>query len=101
MSKVVQFGVLLRDLRSVKLPPDKKLFVDRARIVFESTGNVSLNTKMQIRRLCSQYSVQLKELYRARKRARHTNGKLHMGLTKEDVELRVAERKKVVSEFGI
>lgn len=74
----------LRDLRSVKLRPEQRAFVDRARAVLEATGGIPLDVRMDLRRLCSCYAKQLTELHRARERARITNGLRKVGLTRAD-----------------
>ena len=95
----------LRDFRSVKLKPEQRAFVDRVRVVFESTGGVPLSIRLELKRLCSCYSKQLRELQRARESARITNGLRKAGMTRADAaairEQRVQREQEFRSDLGI
>lgn len=86
-------GEMLHDLRSVKVPKTTRAYIDRARICFESNGSIPAKVQFEIKRICQRFSAQLKELHAARERARQTNGRIKLGLSKEDVVQRIADRK--------
>ncbi|MBN2258102.1 MAG: hypothetical protein JW704_09785 [Anaerolineaceae bacterium] len=98
-------GEILSDFRSIKLPPDKRRFIDETRESFQSRGDLPLSVKRQLWTMVRHYKRQFDELHASRARARRTNWRLREGLTIEQerdlVELRRradAERK---ADLGI
>lgn len=81
MFESVDIGEMLDDLRSVKLKPDQRLYVDNARRRIQANGDIPTSVKSKIRKLCSSYSVQIKELKKSRERARRTNYLRKNGVT--------------------
>lgn len=85
---------LLDDLRSVKLPSNTRAFVDRCRDSIQSNGDIPLDDKRKIREIGRRYSVQLNALHAARERARRTNSLKRMGITQEQANEMIANRRK-------
>lgn len=96
---------ILRDLRSVKMDKARRAFVDRTRDGFESTGAISLEVLIKLRKLCATYSRQLSELYQARERARITNGLRKIGMTRSEADAirdkRLDAEREMRSDLGI
>lgn len=98
MFEEMKIGEILKDLRSVKVPPDTRKFIDKSRDYFESEGSLPIEDQKRLRRLCSRYRVQLKELYAARSRARKTNGLRQMGITQAEAKRRAEMRREAVEK---
>jgi len=94
MFEEMEVGEILRDLRSIKVPPKTREFIDRARDYLEKNGGLSVDVQMKVRRICQRYRVQMKELHASRERARRTNGLKRMGITRAEAEMRVEQRRK-------
>jgi len=93
MFETMTVGEILRDLRSIKVPPKTRDFIDRTRTYFQSEGNLPTETQMKLRRVCNRYKRQMKELSEARDRARKTNGLRAMGLSRDSAAKLVEERR--------
>ena len=89
-------GEILRDLRSVKVSPATRDYIDRARVHFEGEGNLPLDVQRKLRKVYVKYSVQVKELHESRSRARKTNGLKALGISKEEASRRVDMRESAV-----
>ena len=86
-------GELLRDFRSIKLPKDKRTFVDMCRKYLESNGALPHPETLRLREMERRYSKQFKALYEARDRARTTNGLKAMGMTRAEAQERSQARR--------
>ena len=91
-------GELLKDFRSIKLPKNKRVWIDRLRTYFEQHGAIPNDERFKLTKMYRRYSRQFKELYEARERAKCTNGLKAMGLTLGDADKLVKERKNQQAE---
>lgn len=86
-------GELLKDFRSVKLPPGRRALVDLWRGMFEGMGSLPNRQRFALFDLAKKYNRQLTELHESRARARKTNGLRAMGITQAEADRRVEERR--------
>ena len=100
----LHLGELLNDIRSIKLSPQKRAWINRLRIGFESNGAIPNDEKFKLFAVAKRYNRQFKELYAARERARHSNSLKKAGISRDDahevVERRVAEEEATASDVG-
>jgi|GEM_PF-2618154 len=99
MFETMTVGEILRDLRSIKVTPKTRDFIDRTRMYFESEGNIPADVKMKLRRIFKRYSQQVKELHAARARARRTNGLRSRGISMEEASRLVEARREHEAEM--
>lgn len=86
----IDLGVLLRDLRSVKMPQR-----DRARVeALQRAGLRSAADVGEAWALVRRWRKQLEELHAARERARHSLGRKQLGVTRVEVAEAVAQRQR-------
>jgi len=97
MFELMTVAEILRDLRSVKVPPDIRGFIDRTRVYFETEGDLPSSTQKRLRQICNQYGKQLKELHASRARARRTNGLKALGISRQEAARRVEMRRAAVA----
>ncbi len=91
-------GELLKDFRSIKLPKDKRVWIDRLRAYFEQHGAIPNDERFKLTKVYRRYSRQFKELYESRERAKCTNGLRAMGMTPVEAARRVKERERQQAE---
>jgi len=100
----VDVGMLLRDLRSIKVGSTVRKRIDILRERFDA-NDLSLPDSLWLLGLRRRYRRQFGELYEARERALRTNGRRAMGLTTDDVkgraEARERHQRELQNDFGI
>lgn len=89
----VPLEMLIRDIRSIKLPSPDKAKVDSIRSTMASTGSISLEATLYLRRLQTRFNGQFQELYDSRDRARRRAGMKALGLDAEDVAALARQRR--------
>lgn len=94
MFEQMEIGEILRDLRSIKVTPKTREYINNARNYFESNGAIPVSTQMKLRSICKRYRSQMKELHESRERARRTNGLKKLGMTRSEADRIARERKK-------
>lgn len=94
----MDIGELLKDFKSIKLPPKRREFVDDSRELFRSVGTVPVDIQRRLRKLASLYRRQFEELYASRERARKTLWRMREGISKEQAEELVTQRRKKIAE---
>lgn len=87
---------ILHDFKSIKLPPTKRQFINKARDLFQDMGDLPFAMKKQLWNMVRCYRVQMDELHESRARSRRTNWRIREGLTKERERLLVEERRRTV-----
>ena len=93
MMEGMTVGELLKDFRSIKLPPAKKALVDRWRELFEQIGALPNEQRFALFDLAKRYNRQFRELHESRARARKSNGLRAMGISKAEAQRRVDARR--------
>lgn len=93
MFEMMTVGEILRDLRSIKVPPAIRSYINESRSFFEANGALPIETQMRLRQLCNQYKRQMRELHSARARARKTNGLRALGISRSEAAKRVEARR--------
>lgn len=94
----MSIGVLLEDLRSIKLPKKRREFVDSARGSFRSNGSLPVEMQKKLRRFARLYRRQFEELHASRARARRTLWKRSEGLSEEQAQELVRRRRQGEAE---
>lgn len=95
--ELMSVGEILKDCRSIKLPPARRAFVDDTRDTFEQNGDVPYALKKKLWKMVRCYKRQFDELYESRARARRTNWKRKNGITEEQARGLVIERQRKVA----
>ncbi len=93
MFEELTIGQILRDFKSIKLREDLRGYIDRMRSLLEMTGDIPAIEKVKVRKLSVRYARQMAELYDSRQRAKRTNGLMAMGLSVQEAERRVEQRR--------
>lgn len=91
---------LLSELLAVKTNPDTRKFLVTASERLRGGGGISPADGTRVRRLAGTYAGKLRELREARERARHTMGRRQAGLSIQDVDDRVAAKRRADSDLG-
>jgi hypothetical protein len=93
----MDIGIILEDLKSIKLPKDRRVFVNVARDKFRENGCISADVQKKLRRLVRLYRKQFEELHASRARARRTNWKLREGISEKEAQKLVERRRREVA----
>jgi hypothetical protein len=88
---------ILSDFNSVKLPKEKRDFVNNSRKILQETGGLPINIQDDLRRMARRYNRQLNELHASRERARRTNWKIREGISEDKARELVERRNKDIS----
>ena len=88
---------ILNDFVSIKLPIDKRKFIDEARCFLQNNGYLPIKTQDEIRSMVRRYSRQFKELHASRERAMRTNWKHREGINEKDAKILVERRNKEIA----
>lgn len=82
---------ILDDFKSIKLPPSRREFINRASADFMRIGTLNIDTQDKLRKMHRMYRKQIAELHEARERARFTMWRKSNGVTMRDAAV-IAER---------
>jgi len=89
---------ILHDFKSVKLPKDKRRFVNESLDTLSSVGSLPVATKDRLREMARHYHRQLTELHASRERARRTNWRMRNRITQEQETSLVDARAERIAE---
>jgi hypothetical protein len=94
----IDVGTILEDLKSIKLPKSRRVFVNDARELYQKSGCLPSYIKTRLIKFLKLYSRQFKELYASRERARKTLWRIREGITREKADEMVMQRLRNVAE---
>ena len=94
----MSIGEILKDFRSIKLSPKKRRFIDDTRAYFEAHGNLPIRIQDELRRMVRRYNRQFRELHASRERARRTNWRVRSGISREEEQRLIDERRSRVAQ---
>jgi hypothetical protein len=83
---------ILNDFKSIKLPTNKREFINNARCFLHKNGYLPVNIQDDLRNMARKYNRQFKELHASRERARRTNWKRREGISEQEARLLVERR---------
>lgn len=83
---------ILNDFKSIKLPANKRDFIDNARCFLHENGYLPVKIQDAIRSMVRKYNRQFKELHASRERARRTNWKRREGINEQEARALVERR---------
>lgn len=89
---------ILEDLKSIKLPQNRRIFVNDARELYQNTGCLPSSIRTRLIKFFKLYSRQFKELYASRERARKTLWRIREGITIEKADEMVMQRLEKVAK---
>jgi hypothetical protein len=92
--------MLLDELLCIKINAEARRGLLAIREGLRAGAGLTAADGSRVRRMARTYSGKLQELREARERARCTNGRRRAGLSKQDVDERVAARERADSELG-
>lgn len=98
MIEYFEIGELLEDLKSIKLPPERREFVNDARELLQLSGCLPVVTQTRLRKLVKLYRRQFEELHASRERARKTIWRMKSGITKVQAEEMIKQRRENVAK---
>lgn len=92
--------VILDELFSIKTSPEVREALVAIRDRLRAGQGLGAAEGARVRLLAGTYAGKLRELRAARERARLTNGRRREGLSRDEVDERVAAKRRADGEFG-